>query len=713
MPPPNQQLPNHIRKIILQTRAQLGVPLKLPLTQPEINAASQEFQKRQQAIGLDSTKTDPIEKLREAHRRLIRKQLARDPNTDPVKIAEAKRWHGTNPVEALGMPAQATASAALYGLERAIPFWEGPIERGIQRQRMLSPSGGIGLRGVMEQAGTARYPRFVRGATEAVLDPYNLVAMPFIEKPVRAGLGLALRGARALPGFLQRGGRSIPKARGGLDPFVGGGSDYYPQSAPSRRPEKGAEYEAWEAEGGLDVEEAGKMVARGEEMAYSGPYPEQRDWSTGTLAHQAPSAKASNYVKDLRRSTKAKKELTAYVKQGMEMGGKEWYNTEPIRNLFVGRFGDDEGHRLFVQFINLVGAASPGSDVQGNIRVGSLLRKTLKPFEGSMGRSPGEAIAAGVNEQEFNKMLNFIDLVSKGKGIDVPDGYGRVYGIKGLFKTIKSWAEGKWDDPNYVNSPKVRSFAAALLGSKEAVAIDVHAMRIMGMVSDSPADWLGGKQAIGKDAFEGLKAKYSGRRVERLINKDGKLVKRKRLKNGKLDLKDGDQRKKLSIHHFLTETEKSWTGKTGPQEAINYKFNASEAVKSGLVDIEDIKHMPSVYRKAPAKNDYGELAQLMTELAAEEGITPAQAQASIWLAAAERTGVSGLSRGTFVDLVINRIFAQAEDQNLPPIAIIHDLIQNRGLISFLAGLAGLQGMRSIQEEEDEEEEEPVAIEAAQ
>ena len=455
------------------------------------------------------------------------------------------------------------------------------------------------------------------------------------------------------------------------------------------------------------------MVARGEEMAYSGPYPEQRDWSTGTLAHQAPSAKASNYVKDLRRSTKAKKELTAYVKQGMEMGGKEWYNTEPIRNLFVGRFGDDEGHRLFVQFINLVGAASPGSDVQGNIRVGSLLRKTLKPFEGSMGRSPGEAIAAGVNEQEFNKMLNFIDLVSKGKGIDVPDGYGRVYGIKGLFKTIKSWAEGKWDDPNYVNSPKVRSFAAALLGSKEAVAIDVHAMRIMGMVSDSPADWLGGKQAIGKDAFEGLKAKYSGRRVERLINKDGKLVKRKRLKNGKLDLKDGDQRKKLSIHHFLTETEKSWTGKTGPQEAINYKFNASEAVKSGLVDIEDIKHMPSVYRKAPAKNDYGELAQLMTELAAEEGITPAQAQASIWLAAAERTGVSGLSRGTFVDLVINRIFAQAEDQNLPPIAIIHDLIQNRGLISFLAGLAGLQGMRSIQEEEDEEEEEPVAIEAAQ
>jgi hypothetical protein len=453
------------------------------------------------------------------------------------------------------------------------------------------------------------------------------------------------------------------------------------------------------------------MVVRGEERAYSGPYPEQRDWSTGTLAHQVPSAKASYYVKDLLGSTKARKELSEYIDVGWEMGGKEWYNTEPIRNLFVGRFGDDEGHRLFVQFINLIGAASPGSDVQGNIRVGSLLRKTLEPFEGSMGRSPGEAIAAGVNEQEFNKMLNFIDLVSKGKGIDVPEGYGRVYGVRGLFKTIKSWVGGKWDDPNYVNNPKVRSFAAALLGSKTAVAIDVHAMRIMGMVSDSPAAWLGGKQAIGKEARKGLIAKYGGRRVERLIDKDGKLATRKRKKDGKLDLKEGDQRKRLSIHHFLTKKGKSWEGKTGPQEGIDFTFNASEAVKSGLVDIEDIKHMPSVYRKAPAENDYGELARLITELATAKGITPAQAQASIWLAAAGRTGVSGLSRGTFVDLVINRIFAQAQDQNLPVMAIIHDLIKNRGLISFLAGLAGAQGMLSIQGEEEKEE--PVAIGAAQ
>jgi hypothetical protein len=236
-------------------------------------------------------------------------------------------------------------------------------------------------------------------------------------------------------------------------------------------------------------------------------------------------------------------------------------------------------------------------------------------------------------------------------------------------------------------------------------------MRIMGMVSDSPAAWLGGKQAIGKEARKGLIAKYGGRRVERLIDKDGKLATRKRKKDGKLDLKEGDQRKRLSIHHFLTKKGKSWEGKTGPQEGIDFTFNASEAVKSGLVDIEDIKHMPSVYRKAPAENDYGELARLITELATAKGITPAQAQASIWLAAAGRTGVSGLSRGTFVDLVINRIFAQAQDQNLPVMAIIHDLIKNRGLISFLAGLAGAQGMLSIQGEEEKEE--PVAIGAAQ
>tara|TARA_Y100000310_G_scaffold337042_1_gene423097 strand:+ start:1363 stop:3594 length:2232 start_codon:yes stop_codon:yes gene_type:complete len=743
MPPPEQQL---LLRAVQERRERLGLPLDMRVTQAELNAVAQELQGlrpqrgrdpretrlRREASGLPTDRSATLAELKAAGPGMI--QAQRRPETDAVEVARARReLEQAAPLEALQAPARFTADLALYGAERANPWWKGPIERAAEAEAERNPFERLSFRDHLRLARTAPgYAPGVRGATEAILDPLNLVGMPFIEKPMRAGLGLAARGARALPGFLRRGGRALPKARGGLAPSVGGGAPSYP----SRRPEKSAGYEAWEAGGGLDVEEARKMTALPEgEKVYSGPYPEQRDRSTGTLAHQVPSAKASSYVKDLLRSAKAREELLAYIDEGLEMGGREWYNTEPIRNLFVGRFGDDEGHRLFVQFINLIGAASPGSDVQGNIRVGSLLRKTLEPFEGSMGRSRGEAIAAGegfregvvppgkgaeyeawvasgkVDEEEFNKMLNFIDLVSKGKGIDAPAGYGRVYGVEGLFKTIKSWVEGKWDDPNYVNNPKVRSFAAALLGSKEAVAIDVHAMRIMGMVSDSPAAWLGGKQAIGKEAFDGLKAKYKGKRVSRLIGEDGKLATRKRRKDGTLILKAGDHRKSLSIHHFLDKTSKSWKGKTGPQEGIELTFNASEAVKSGLVDIEDIKHMPSVYRKAPAKNDYGELARLMTELATARGITPAQAQASIWMAAAGRTGVSGLSRGTFVDLVINRIFAQAEDRGLPPMAIIHDLIKHRGLISFLAGLAGAQGMLSIQGEEEKEE--PAATGTAQ
>jgi hypothetical protein len=253
MPPPNQQVPNHIYKIILQARNEKNIPFNIKITQPEINAASQEFQKRQQAIGLDPTKTDPtetpqarIEKLREARRVLIRRRLARDPNTDPVNIAEAERWHAKNPLEAIALPARVTSSAVLYGIERANPFWEGPIERGIQRQRMLSPSGGIGAMGVMRQAGTARYPRFVRGGAEAVLDPLNLVPMRFIEKPVGAGLGLGFRGARALPGFLGRGGRALPAEQliRGAKPET---PTYYPRRAspaqeqliPMREPDLG------------------------------------------------------------------------------------------------------------------------------------------------------------------------------------------------------------------------------------------------------------------------------------------------------------------------------------------------------------------------------------------------------------------------------------------------------------------------------------------
>ena len=395
-------------------------------------------------------------------------------------------------------------------------------------------------------------------------------------------------------------------------------------------------------------------------------YTQQQDRSTRALAHQVPKD-TSDHVRRLAAYAPAREELLAYIDEGLEMGGREWYNTERIRDLWIETFGEGEGHRLFEQFIHLVSAASPGSDVQSNIRVGSWASREVGRFGRALGRSRQQALGAGVDERGFDEMLDFLDAVGKGKPLDTPTGYGRGYGPKGLFKTIKSWASGDWDDPAYINNPKVRSFAAALLGSRSAVAIDSHLMRILGMVSDNPTAWLGGPQTIGEDALNLLRARAGSRRVTVTVK---------------------GTKKRVGLNHFYNEKKKSFTNKAGEMKTtVDRTFNAKGAVKSGLIDIEDIRNMPGVYGTSPGK-DYGAIAGFITDMAAERGITPAQAQASIWLAAGDRTGVSGLSRGTFVDALRMRLFAEARDREVPVVTIIHDWINNRGLLSFLVAFAG-------------------------
>jgi hypothetical protein len=449
---------------------------------------------------------------------------------------------------------------------------------------------------------------------------------------------------------------------------------------PTRRPPVG---------GGAPGVDAAERLAAGPVGDVYTDYTQQQDRFTGFLAHQVPKD-TSDHVRRLTTYAPAQKELGALIDEGRKMGGEEWYNTERVRDLWIDSFaelGEEEAHRLFVQAINLVAAASPGSDVQSNIRVGSWASREVGRFGRALGRSRQQALGVGVDERGFDEMLDFLDAVSKGKiKLDTPTGYGRGYGPKGLFKTIKSWASGDWDDPAYIKNPKVRSFAAALQGSRSAVAIDSHLMRILGMVSEDPTPWLAGKQTIGEEAMKGLITKYKGKRVTRLVSSSDKVVYRKiDKKTGKPKLKEGDQYKRIGIGRFYTKTVKSWVGKEGPQKATEFKFNASQAVKSGLVDIEDIRNIPGVYGTSPGK-DYGAIAEFITDLAAERGITPAQAQASIWLAAGDRTGVSGLSRGTFVDALRARLFEEAKDR--PVLEVIHDWVNNRGLISFLVGLTG-------------------------
>jgi hypothetical protein len=150
------------------------------------------------------------------------------------------------------------------------------------------------------------------------------------------------------------------------------------------------------------------------------------------------------------------------------------------------------------------------------------------------------------------------------------------------------------------------------------------------------------------------------------------------------------------------------------------QFNAKLAVEDGIVDIEDIENIPSVYQEAPPMStaargapEYGFMEGIYGEVARRKSdelgipITPSQAQASIWMGAADVTGVQGTSRGNFNWALQGAIISSAERNNISVIEAAHRFY--RSIAMALMAVAGGEGTRRLLDAEEE----PVAIGAAQ
>lgn len=69
----------------------------------------------------------------------------------------------------------------------------------------------------------------------------------------------------------------------------------------------------------------------------------------------------------------ADRRLTEYALRGEQAGGREWYNTEPLRYAFSEILGGDAGPEAYNRFFDIVAATSPRSKVDQNIRRASYL----------------------------------------------------------------------------------------------------------------------------------------------------------------------------------------------------------------------------------------------------------------------------------------------------------------------------------------------------
>ena len=135
--------------------------------------------------------------------------------------------------------------------------------------------------------------------------------------------------------------------------------------------------------------------------------------------------------------------LSDYAKAGEQVGGREWYNTEPLRYAFQDILGPETGASQYGRFFDIVAATSPRSRVDSNIRRASYLYNR---------DAQGLPIAGLTNP-------------------DLPPGYGHLAHNTQDQLLADLQRSGQFSS---MNRPKTSSFAENLRGNQSPMTIDTH-----------------------------------------------------------------------------------------------------------------------------------------------------------------------------------------------------------------------------------------------
>ena len=224
-----------------------------------------------------------------------------------------------------------------------------------------------------------------------------------------------------------------------------------------------------------------------------GAAPDRSDFSL--VRFQAPkgaSARVQDLGKRLTSNPKVADEFRALARDGEEVG-RNWYNTEELRDKFIDYLGEEKGNEAWKDYIWLVGATSTGSKVKPNIRNAS--------YYYSIGREELQAVAEELlaGEKTPPKGSGYGHKMQKNQAMNV-----------GRFVTGQFGAD---IDPR--QNPKPRGFAQSLLGNQRNIAADKHFMRMLGMMSQDPR-FLHGSAEVSKELVAELRVKF-GNDIDKYI----------------------------------------------------------------------------------------------------------------------------------------------------------------------------------------------------
>ncbi len=98
-------------------------------------------------------------------------------------------------------------------------------------------------------------------------------------------------------------------------------------------------------------------------------------------------------------------------------------------------------------------------------------------------------------------------------------------------------------------------------------------------------------------------------------------------------------------------------------EYANFEKSMDEAVQD-----------PQMWTGKPNKNEYASIEQMYSDLAREQGMTPAQGQASAWVGGAKTTGGPDKAADPFVKIFEDRILITSKLTGIPPEEVLKRVI---------------------------------------
>lgn len=334
----------------------------------------------------------------------------------------------------------------------------------------------------------------------------------------------------------------------------------------------------------------------------------------------------------------------AYIEKGKKLNGPDWYNTEEMRDWFVGELGEKEGDTRWREFTQLIGATSTGSDVASNFRNATFYNAL--PIDDRV-RVAERVAQGGITPAAAARELGV-------EPANTPSNYNYGHVMQGNHaKNVLAQTRGEWATqmPDGLTkaeqtawlqaNPKVKGFANDLLGSEKNIAADKHFMRMLAM-SDGGADFLSSQAQISGENLAALRKVY---------------------------------KKKLDPY--------IQTRKTGTGQMVTIT-NLQKAVEDGVIkNTKAFKSIPQAWLDMPKATEYAALEEMAQRLAKRYGMTPAQFQASLWMGAGDITALADESQGTAMDLFRRTLDKRAGERNLSRKEMLREFINNRAPLATL------------------------------